>query len=156
MKSDFEKHLEHSRAAYHFAIMSLPDPRKLTAEPLSVNNFHFTTEDQIESMLIELGWAFYCRYEACLENFIKEHKIPLNRRYTLEQWMRDNGIEIPSEFAGGLEIYRKVRNQLHHDDGQNTDDTEIHLYPQHMDKFYYLFIWIASAVAAKTGATQSG
>ena len=151
MSSDIEKKLEHSRAAYKFAINSLPDPRALESGPVDVNMFEFSKESQVSSMLIEFGWAFYCRYEACLEAFIREHSVKLSREYWLENWMEENDVGIPKEYVGGLESYRHVRNWLHHRDGQNEDGTEIHLLPEHMDQFYSLFIWIASAIAAKNG-----
>jgi len=97
-------------------------------------------------MLIELGWAFYCRYEACLEAFISEHKIGLTKKYTLEDWMDDNGANIPVDYTVSLIEYRRIRNDLHHRDGQNSDGPEIHLLPEHMENFYSLFIWIASVI----------
>jgi hypothetical protein len=105
-------------------------------------------------MVIELGWAFFCRYEGCLEAFIKEQGVKLGKdehskkKKTLEDWMNEKGVVVPEAYKDGLEVYRKVRNDLHHRDGQNEDGTEIHLFPYHMEQFYELFVWIASTVAA--------
>lgn len=99
-------------------------------------------------MAIEMGWAFFVRYEACLEAFIKEQGIYLTKQRNLEDWMREKCIAVPDHLKEGLQVYRKVRNWLHHRDGQNDDGTEIHLLSRHMDQFYELFVWSASAVAA--------
>ncbi len=148
VRTDLEQDLEHSRAAYIFALRSLPDPVKLQTGAIEANGFTFTKHSQIQSMVIELGWAFYCRYEACLEAFIKEQGISLGKKKTLENWMDENGVVIPYEYKDGFKVYRNVRNWLHHRDGQNEDGTEIHLYPEHMDQFYEFFVWIASAIFA--------
>jgi len=155
MRTDIERDLEHSRAAYLFALRSLPDPGGLQNGTIEANGFTFTNPSQIQSMLIELGWAFYCRYEACLEAFIREQGVKLAKKTTLEDWMNENGVDVPEGYKDGFKEYRKVRNWLHHRDGQNEDGTEIHLYPDHMEQFYHLFVWIASAVAARNDE-QSG
>ena len=147
MMTDIEQNLEHSRAAYRFALGSLPNPEKLQTGPIDANGFTFSKHSQIESMVIELGWAFYCRYEGCLEAFIKEQGVKLTENLNLEQWMEQNDVVVPDQYRDGLRLYRKVRGWLHHRDGQNEDGTEIHLHPDHMDQFYDLFVWIASAVA---------
>ena len=148
MRTDLEKDLEHSRVAYIFALRSLPDPGRLQNGTIEANGFTFTKPSQIQSMVIELGWAFYCRYEACLEAFIKEQGVQLTKKKTLEDWMDEIGVVVPDGYKDGFRVYRKVRGWLHHRDCQNEDGTEIHLYPEHMDQFYNLFVWIASAVAA--------
>ena len=66
MRLSIKRELDHSRAAYLFSIYSLPDPKTLRSGPQTVNGFKFEKENQVKSMQIELGWAFYCRYEACL------------------------------------------------------------------------------------------
>jgi len=149
MRSTIKRELEHSRAAYLFSINSLPDPKTLRSGPQIVNGFKFEKENQVKSMLIQLGWAFYCRYEACLEAFISEHKIGLRKKYTLEDWMDDNGVNIPDDYTIILKKYRDIRNDLHHRDGQNSDGSEIHLLPEHMENFYRLFIWIASVIGKR-------
>lgn len=150
MRSDLEKEIEHSRAAYRFAIRSLPDPTDVRDYPLIVNGVEFVSRRQIESMLIEFGWAFYCRYEACLETFIKEHKVPLKRNFGLNDWFKEKKISVPDELKFELGEYRNIRNILHHEDGKTGQNSEIHLLPEHMDRFYDLFIWIASAVSSET------
>ncbi|MBI1384740.1 MAG: hypothetical protein GC150_07515 [Rhizobiales bacterium] len=154
MRRDLEKELEHARVAYLFSMRALPDPATLINGPVTVNGIEFRTKDQVKSVAIELGWAFYCRYEACLEAFIKEHKVPLSRKYNLEMWMSDSGIQIPDAHLPGLTEYRRLRNILHHDDGRTGSRTEVHLFPEHMARFYDLFIWIASAIAANPIASR--
>lgn len=149
MRMDIEQDLEHSRAAYIFSLNSLPDPRCLKTGRIDANGFAFTKPSEIQSMVIELGWAFFCRYEACLEAYIKEQGVTLSKKKTLENWMDEKGVSIPDEYRAGIRQYRKVRNWLHHRDGQNDDGTEIHLLQEQMDQFYHLILWIASAVAAK-------
>lgn len=150
MRTDIEADMEHSRAAYRFAMASLPDPNDLQAGEIDARGFRFTKSSQIKSMAIELGWAFFCRYEACLEAFIKEQGLGLTKQKTLEAWMVEKEIKIPEHLKGGLQEYRRVRNWLHHRDGQNDNGTEIHLFIEHMEQFYELFVWIAAAVAAKS------
>ena len=155
MRTDLEQGLEHLRASYIFALRSLPDPERLQNGNIEANGFTFTKPFQIQSKRIELGWAFYYRYKACLEAFIKQQGVQLTRKKTLEAWMNENGIDVPDGYKDGFKQYRKVRSLLHHRDGQNEDGTEVHLHPDHMDQFYHLFVWIASAVAANNDK-QSG
>lgn len=141
-----ETNLQHSRAAYLFAINSLPTPKYF---PIKVNGMEFSKKSQIDSMEIEFGWSFFCRYEACLERFIKSKNIQLSKKLSLHGWLKEKNVEIPNDYIQGLELYRKIRNQLHHQDGAsiNSDlDTEIHLLPQHMNNFYSLFIWCGEQI----------
>lgn len=142
MKKTLESKLAHSRAAYIFSIKSLPTPEQKL--PLTSNGFTFYNKSQIYSMLIELGWSFFCRYEGCLEAHIKELGVELTRKLSLKDWLIENGIKIPSKYSSGLDLYRKIRNKLHHEDGaalNGDEEQEIHLLPEHMENFYELFVW---------------
>lgn len=149
MKNELERKLEHTRAAYIFSVNCLPHPNMLQSGPISLSGFKFENESQIKSMLIELGWSFFCRYEGCLEAFLKQWNVKLSKKMSILKWLNSKNISIPCEFQEGLKIYRDIRNKLHHDDGASlngTQDHEIHLMPNHMEKFYRLFVWIGHEV----------
>ena len=57
MPTRLEKNLQHSKAAYLFAINSLPFPKDF---PIRVNGMEFSKKSQIDSMEIEFGWSFFC------------------------------------------------------------------------------------------------
>lgn len=100
-------------------------------------------------MLIEFGWAFFCRYEACLEAHLHRTDVELNRKLSLIGWLERNNVQIPEPLRPGLQCYRQVRNKLHHEDGASLDgspDREIHLLPEHMEMFYNLFKWCGARV----------
>jgi hypothetical protein len=59
--------LSHARQAYLHAVRSLPVCADLQAGPVNQHGMVFSKGSQIESQQIELGWAFFCRYESCLE-----------------------------------------------------------------------------------------
>ena len=118
--------------------------------------FAFQSKSQIDSMVIELGWAFFCRYEGCFEAFLKRRGVrgELSRSFQLSSWLEQKGIEIPADIRDGLEYYREIRNALHHDDGKSFDkegDAEIHLMPVHMERFYQLFIWCGKVIGEEKG-----
>lgn len=148
--SEFQNHLDHARAAYQFAIRSLPDPACLEDGLIQVSGCQFESRTQIESMLIELGWAFFCRYESCLEAEIKRQDVKLNRKLSLIDWLKQNNVHVPDALHPGLQFYRQIRNQLHHEDGASLDgepNREIHLMPEHMERFYKLFSWCGQRLA---------
>ena len=148
-KNKLESDLEHSRAAYRFAVNGLPLPDSLKSGTIRANGFEFARESQIESMKIEYGWAFFCRYEACVERFIRNKGVHLSKRLSLLDWLDKNNIKFPGNYRIGMDAYRKIRNSLHHSDGASLSgepDTEIHLYPEQMENFFKLFVWIGSAV----------
>jgi hypothetical protein len=153
MPSDIKKNLDHSYAAYKFAINSLPKGRHgrtVLRNSITVSGYIFTKQSQIYSMMIEFGWSFYCRFEACLESFIEEHEIKLSKTNKLEDWLSNKKIQVPKEFVEDLKQYRQIRNKLHHDDGQKADGTEIELLPDDMDRFYNLFVWISATIVSKS------
>lgn len=148
MPTRLEKNLQHSKAAYLFAINSLPFPKDF---PIRVNGMEFSKKSQIDSMEIEFGWSFFCRYEACLESFLKSKNIQLSKKLSLHDWFIKNNVEVPNDYIEGLEIYRTIRNLLHHEDGATPGgdlNTEIHLSPLHMNNFYSLFIWCGEQIEA--------
>lgn len=101
-------------------------------------------------MLIEFGWAFFCRYESCLEADLKRRGITLKKNYHLIDWLEERKVVIPDDFRPALKIYRDIRNKLHHEDGISFDksnDSEIHLYPEHMENFFDFFIWCGDQIA---------
>ena len=149
---DFKNKLAHSRAAYLFAVRNLPDPSGLVRGAINANGFRFEKRSEIESMLIELGWAFFCRYEACLEAFLKRSQVKLSKKCTLSDWLIQNNVSVPENLKEGLDVYRRIRNKLHHEDGASLDgdpESEINLMPEHMNNFYELFIWCGSQVKTK-------
>ncbi|MEM8980369.1 MAG: hypothetical protein AAGD04_12850 [Pseudomonadota bacterium] len=152
MSADLLKNnLMHSRAAYHHAVAALPLEEKLQTGTIRQYGFEFSRSDQITSQVIELGWAFFPRYEGCLEKWLKDQSVKLNRKVSLKVWLENNNVEIPDKYLGALESYRKIRNSLHHDDGASFDSslgTEIHLMPTDMERFFDLFCWIGEQVEA--------
>ncbi len=156
--TELEKNLMHSRVAYKFALNSIPAQE--SAFPISCNGFRFEKHSQLYSLIIELGWAFFCRYEACLEAYIKSKGIKLSKSSSLVDWFDSKQIEIPHSYKEGLLLYRKIRNKLHHEDGASldgTEDEEIHLLPEHMENFYNLFVWCGENIEAwAKKAAQSG
>jgi hypothetical protein len=158
MATELQRKLSHSRAAYLFAVGALPswDPRR---DGLVANGFRFSSASQIESMLIELGGAFFCRYEACVEDFLRENGVQLSKTLSLGEWMEQHGVPIPDAYREPLAVYRRIRNHLHHEDGGSLDRDrthEIHLLPAHMENFYNFFVWVGESVASTQGAAQQG
>jgi hypothetical protein len=114
----------------------------------------FSRADQIKSQLIELGWAFFPRYEACLEKWLKDQGVELSRQVSLSCWLLARDVNIPEEYSEGLTVYRTIRNALHHDDGATFDGSpqpEFHLLPDHMENFFHLFCWVGQQVEQHTG-----
>jgi len=149
MLETLEDKLAHSKAAYNYAINNLPKISSETKYPIQSAGFLFENESQIKSMLIEFGWSFFCRYEGCLEAYLKKNNIKLSKKKSLKDWLIDQNVNIPNEFLEGLEVYRKIRNKLHHEDGttfEKTEDMEIHLFPIHMQNFYDLFVWCGKQI----------
>jgi hypothetical protein len=155
MKTDklkLEEDLAHSRAAYLHSINALPSPQIVSDKEIVQHGMTFSKESQVYSMIIELGWAFFCRYEACFESFLKQNEVELSKKCSLHYWLIKNNVDIPEEFESGLKVYRQIRNQLHHEDGASFEEdskTEIQLRPDHMENFYNLFIWCGSQVQTK-------
>jgi hypothetical protein len=156
--TELEHNLSHSRAAYRFAISHLPPPPG-GPWPMTVRGFTFEKASQIQAMQQEYGWAFFARYEGCVEYFLKKSEVNLTRKFLLKDWLGEHKIDIPARFEKDLEIYRLIRNSLHHDDGAPPNGIatpEIDLPPSRMDEFYDLFVWIGQAVqgAAPNGGQQ--
>ncbi len=147
MPNSLTDKLDHSRVAYRYAIAQLPN--QVADWPYRHGNFTFKSQADIDSMRIELGWAFFCRYEGCVEAHLKENDVKLSKQLSLKQWLEGNGFVIPEDLCSGLDCYRQIRNRLHHQDGASFDgsqDSEIHLLPEHMENFYQLFSWIGDCL----------
>lgn len=147
MPNGLKQNLDHSRAAYRYAITQLPSMD--SPWPIERDGFRFCSASEVESMLVEFGWAFFCRYEGCLEAFLKRKGVQLSKKLSLKKWLEKKGVCIPKDLLSGLECYRQIRNKLHHEDGatlDGKDDEEIHLLPQHMENFYTLFVWVEKQV----------
>lgn len=149
MNESLEAKLSHSHAAYRFAISNLPVLDEKTQFPIQTSWGEFSKASQIHSMMIELGWAFFCRYEGCLEAHLKNRGVALSRQKSLLDWLKENEVCVSKNFEAGLSLYRDIRNKLHHEDGAalNGDRTsEIHLMPDHMQNFYELFVWVGNSI----------
>lgn len=152
-----ESNLMHSRAAYLHAVRALPSPEDLRSGPICQHGLEFSRADQIQSQLIELGWAFFPRYEACLEKWLKDQKVKLSKKISLSDWLLNSKVNIPKDYSEGLAVYRKIRNALHHDDGATFDgssEPEFHLLPDHMEKFFHLFCWVGQQVEQLADTTS--
>ena len=66
---DFKNRLAHSYVAYRYAVAGVPAAPLFARGPVHVGGFHFENEGHATSMLVELGWAFFVRLDAVLENF---------------------------------------------------------------------------------------
>lgn len=152
MTADLLKNnLAHSRAAYLHAVHALPSPEGLLSGEIRQHGFVFERPSQITSQLIELGWAFFPRYEGCLEKWLKDQDVKLTKQRSLEDWLTSHEVNIPTEFSDGLRVYRNIRNALHHNDGASFDlnqEAEIHLLPDNMERFFSLFCWVGEQVSA--------
>lgn len=147
--NQLENDLAHARAAYIFSIRSLPDPALLSSGAIKANGMEFRKESEIFSMLVELGWAFFCRYEACLEFHLKKNNVLLSKKLTLLEWLDQKNTAVPDNLKLGIESYRLLRNKLHHENGASLEgpsDSEIHLLPEQMENFYNLFTWCGKAI----------
>ncbi|HVV49961.1 MAG TPA: hypothetical protein VHO06_09895 [Polyangia bacterium] len=85
--------------------------------------------------------------------------VRLSKKLTLGDFLKTLGIEIPQRFRPGVDVYRRIRNQLHHEDGASLEgdpSREIHLLPEHLEKFYELFVWIGESVAAQPAVGADG
>ncbi|MFG1296232.1 hypothetical protein [Xanthobacter variabilis] len=146
-----ENNLRHARQAYLHALRALPALDDIQSGPVISCGMTFYNEGQIKSQIIELGWAFYCRYETCLEAWLKTNDVILSRKTTIKSYLIAKGAAIPEDMARGMDIYRDIRNKLHHEDGAIMDndvdsEKEIHLLEEHMDMFFHLFVYIGATV----------
>lgn len=142
------KNLAHAKAAYEFAMCAVPS--KATKFPCNRYGFRFEGWPQAHSMIIELGWAFFCRYESCLEDCLKSKGVQLSKKLTLADWFRSQNVDIPERYQEGLSCYRQIRNKLHHEGGaaiSGAAGEEIHILPGHMENFYSLFVWVGEQIA---------
>ena len=155
---DFGRHFDHIWVAYDYALSSVPrEGLFANGRAVRVGRHTFAKWTQAESMVIELGWAFYCRMEACLETYVTKLGIRVGKSgmaaYLKEQglWQSLTGAE-----QEGVRQYRDLRNILHHGDGepcwlrnqpkcvQVPEGKEPHLLHEHMRDFRRLFKTLAT------------
>lgn len=132
--------LEYAWTAYFFYYNCISNPLIRN----QVSDVRFEKNSQIDSMIIELGWAFFVRMEAPLEVLIK--KLDAKKVNDLLGVDKFN-----SDERNGLDLYREIRNTLHHGDGDPALlrkqpchlrvewGKEPHLMYEHMKNFYELF-----------------
>jgi len=112
-----------------------------------LNGTEFERYEQALAMLVELGWALFCRMDACLEALAI--RVGVKPKNILDR-LAASGEFSASDFDA-LRTARELRNVLHHGDGdwtllrniptavQTAPDKQPHLYPEHVEKFYLLF-----------------
>lgn len=117
----------------------------------AVGTFKFENQQQIDNYEIELSWAFFCRIEAVLENFIHEIDAENKVRGGIENLIGADRMQNFSEDEkNGLRFYREIRNVLHHGDGspdsvrnikylEISKGNEVHLQAEQIDNFGRLF-----------------
>ena len=49
--------------------------------------------------MIELGWAFFGRYEACLDAFLKQQGVKLSSQLPLLRWLEEQAVNIPEDYS---------------------------------------------------------
>lgn len=141
--------LEHAWRAYSFFYQCIYD--KEIRE--KVKNIHFENDSQIQSMIIELGWSFFVNMEASLEVLIHKFKYKNIKDLLEEEKIKD---EFNDDDKNGLNVYREIRNTLHHGAGDPTllkynlkynkpnhlktsQGNEVQLLYEHIHNFYELF-----------------
>ena len=157
---DFENRLGHARAAYRYFAASLPPEAAFNVGAVRVGDFECAKKSQRESMLIELGWAFFVRFDAVLEVFLIECSVQVGGQKLFE-WAKASGKFSEHELRG-IEQYRDLRNTLHHDDGQpdpnrrKTLDVSEQHEPQflegHMEDWANLFLKIGRVASGNAAA----
>ncbi len=152
--STFQNDLDHIYITYRHLIQFIPSEKDFGADapPLDVGRTKFENYNQARSMLVEMGWAFFTRMEACLEAFLHKNKIHLTQKKELLDYLeKDLNISLNNDQKNGLRRYRELRNCLHHGDGDasllnrkpqfldKTGNTEPHLFENHVRNYYELF-----------------
>ncbi len=158
-KQDFLNALEHAYRAYSYLNDSIPAEQLfVNRREVTVGRFVFQKPEHAESMRVELGWAFFTRFEASLEAFTTRLGIKL--KCSMVEYLREKGRQIPERYVDGLQLYRELRNTLHHGDGDPSllnnepkhlrigESREPHLFEQEVRDFYELFRWLADELVA--------
>ncbi len=155
-KREFDKDIAHVIAAYRFFSRTLPTETLFSAgRSVRVGEFEFEKFSQSESMLVELGWAFFTRCVSCLEALIHRLGIQVSAASAI--------IETSGEFSReeirGFEMARELRNILLHGDGDWTllknepkqvrpsEGSESHLFPERIERFHSLFRKVGDCIA---------
>lgn len=164
--SDFDNHkrqylnnLDHAHVAYRYLYSTISTENQFANDKeVIIGNFHFRKTSDAESIRIELGWAFFTRLEAILEVFTKKLNIKLSKKMSLLDYLKKHNVVTPNDFIKGLEVYREIRNTLHHGDGdvsllknkakhlKGSPGKEIHLLPDHIKNFHELFQWLGDVL----------
>ncbi|HVV48883.1 MAG TPA: hypothetical protein VHO06_04430 [Polyangia bacterium] len=153
-KRDFDQSIEHVIASYRFFLQAIPTEAMFASGSVHVGQFSFSRYSQAEAMVVELGWAFFIRLEGCLEALV--HRLGIK------------GADVPGKITAagelsadelrGYQAARDLRNIYHHGDGDWTllskvptevrpaADSEPHLLPEHLERFYALFKKIAQSL----------
>lgn len=148
--------LEHIIVAYVYCESCIPaDELFANGQTVKVGATLFSRQDQAFSMRVELGWAFFTRMEACLESLIHDLKIPISKKMSLLDYLKERGCPLSPKQEEGLKVYREIRNTLHHADGQPSklkrtkpvhltisEGNEVHVLRDQIRLFYELFKYV--------------
>lgn len=161
MKTEAERFvndIDHIWVAYSFFEQAIPDVTEDNL-PLRCGQLEFRHTSQIESVRVELGWAFFTRLEACLESLLHRVNIELTKKKSLLAVCKSYGLILSDHEERGLRSYRELRNVLHHADGNPAtydrelceivaiDGQEPHLYKTEVKGFYDLFKKVGTFLA---------
>lgn len=112
--NESRKNLQYAYNCYRFFLETLHNESARNA----VTGFHFQNQQQIENYEIELSWAFFCRMEAVLEHFIHEIDTENLVCRGIENLLGQERMKaFNDQEKKGLQLYREIRNVLHHGDG---------------------------------------
>ena len=154
IQNEYLHNLEYTYTTYLYFLESIPTPQLFIGKgKLTVGKFTFREESEASSIRIELGWAFYCRFEAVLEVFITQLNIKPYPSY-IQDRLNKSGVKISADHVNCLNLYREIRNTLHHGDGDASllreppqylkyeEGCELHLLPDHIKKYYDFLKWL--------------
>ena len=141
----FKNNLMHSYCAYCAAVTWCCEARKRPF-PFDVGNLQFQKSSDLDSVIIELGWAFMPRFYTILE----QYHVALNCK-NFSEFMNDYKNKMSSDDVDGLIKLTKLRNIIMHGDGNENNvrghnklgtpsDMEPHIMPEHINKFYQLLL----------------
>jgi len=159
IKHNYLNALKHTYVAYHYFSNSLPPEQAfVNGQQVQIGAFCFRTYQDAFSMRVELGWAFFTRFEAIVEAFLSKREVRLKRNYTLLDHLQRSEVDIPEAYVDGLKFYRELRNTLHHGDGDIhclrrktkylsiPENHEPQILEEHMSNYYDLFRWLAEVI----------
>lgn len=147
-KREFDRSMSNIIITYRFFSRALP-PEAIFKEgrPITLNGTEFERYEQALAMLVELGWALFCRMDASVEALIQRIAVqPKSILATLESCP-----EITPEDIQTYRTARELRNIIHHGDGDAgllnrpatlvrvAQDKQPHLYPEHVERFHRVF-----------------